>query len=108
MEALLDKRLVQVSQRRAPVDEVMRVSEQYRSRHKGWNAEHFYAWYRSGGGGRSYTWVKNRLQEAGLVGQTKKCGTHRKQRERAPLVGMMIHQFSPLSVGRGSARSLRK
>lgn len=92
LDALLDKRLVQVSHRRAAVDEVMRVTEQYRSRHMGWNAKHFYAWYRSDGGNRSYTWVKSRLQKAGLIERAKKRGTHRKKRERAPLVGMMIHQ----------------
>lgn len=92
LDALLDKRPVQVSHRRAPVDEVMRVTEQYRSCHMGWNAKHFYAWYRSDGGNRSYTWVKSRLQKAGLIERAKKRGTHRKKRERAPLVGMMIHQ----------------
>lgn len=92
LDALTDKRLVQVSHRRAPVDEVMRVTEQYRSRHMGWNAKHFYAWYRSGGGSRSYTWVKNQLQEAGLAERARKRGAHRKRRERAPLPGMMIHQ----------------
>lgn len=46
---------MQASHRRAPVDEVIRVTEQYRNRHQGWNAKHYYAWYRSGGGNRSYT-----------------------------------------------------
>lgn len=92
MDALMDKRLVQVSHRRAPVDEVIRVVEHYRSRHLGWNTKHFYVWYRKEDGTRSYTWVKSRLQEAGLIERTKKRGTHRKKRERAPLVGMMIHQ----------------
>lgn len=92
LDALVDKRLVQISHRRAPVDEVMRLLEHYRNRHMGWNAKHFYAWYRSDGGNRSYTWVKSRLQEAGLIERTKKRGTHRKKRERAPLIGMMIHQ----------------
>lgn len=92
LEGLIDKRLSQVSQRRAPVDEVMRLTQQYRSRHLGWNAKHFYAWYRKEGGGRSYTWVKSRLQEAGLIERAQKRGAHRKRRERAPWPGMMIHQ----------------
>jgi hypothetical protein len=29
--------------------------------------KHFYTWYRREGGGRSYSWVKNTLQRAGLV-----------------------------------------
>lgn len=92
MDALLDKRLSQTSHRLAPVDEVIRVTEHYRSRHMGWNARHFYAWYRKENGNRSYTWVKSRLQEAGLIERAKKRGKHRKKRERVPLVGMMIHQ----------------
>lgn len=92
MDALLDKRLSQASHRRAPVDEALRVVEQYCSRHIGWNAKHFYAWYRKENGNRSYTWVKSRLQEAGLIERAKKRGKHRKKRERVPLAGMVIHQ----------------
>jgi hypothetical protein len=92
LDALLDKRLSQASHRCAPVDEVMRLTEQYRSCYSGWNARHFHTWYRRDGGTRSYTWVKNRLQEAGLIKRAKKRGTHRKRRERSPLPGMMIHQ----------------
>lgn len=92
LHALLDKRLTQASHRCAPVDEVMRLTEQYRSRYSGWNARHFHTWYRKDGGTRSYTWVKSRLQEAGLIKRTSKRGAHRKRRERSPLTGMMIHQ----------------
>jgi transposase len=92
LEGLVDRRLAQISHRRAPVDEVMRVTEQYRHRHLGWNAKHFYAWYRREGGGRSYTWVKSRLQEADLVPKSKGRGAHRKRRERSPWPGLMIHQ----------------
>jgi len=67
LEGLIDKRLNQLSHRRAPVDEVVRLVDCYRKRHDGWNAKHFYAWYKRDGGERSYTWVKNRLQEAQLV-----------------------------------------
>lgn len=76
LDALVDKRLVQISHRRALVDEVIRLLEHYRNRHMGWNAKHFYAWYRSGGGNRSYMWVKSRLQEAGLIKCAEKCDMH--------------------------------
>lgn len=92
LEGLIDRRLEQVSNRRAPVDEVVAVVERYRSRHLGWNVRHFHAWYRRDGGARSYSWVKKRLQEAGLVEVGKKKGAHRKKRERMALPGMMIHQ----------------
>lgn len=92
LEGLMDRRLEHVSNRRAPVDEVMALTEQYRSRHIGWNVKHFHSWYRRQGGRRGYTWVKIRLQEAKLVPKAEKRGDHRKRRERSALPGMMIHQ----------------
>jgi transposase len=92
LQGLIDKRLEQVSQRRAPVDEVMALVERYRSRHSGWNVKHFHAWYRKDGGLRSYTWVKSRLQEPGAVERAPGRGKHRKRRERAAWAGMMLHQ----------------
>jgi transposase len=91
-EGLRDKRLTQASARKAPGSEVQDVLERYRTRHVGWNAKHFYAWYRRDVGGRSYTWVKTTLQEAGLVARGKGKGAHRKKRERSPWPGMMLHQ----------------
>lgn len=92
LEGLIDHRLEQTSHRKAPVDEVMRVTAQYRRRHSGWSAKHFYAWYRKDKGTRSYSWVKSRLQEAELVPKAKARGAHRKRRERSPWPGLMIHQ----------------
>jgi hypothetical protein len=74
------------------VDEVMAVAERYSSRYRGFNVKHFYNWYWREGGRRSYTWVKNTLQSRGLVCRSAKRGAHRKRRERAPLLGMMLHQ----------------
>lgn len=92
IEGLIDKRLEQVSHRRAPVDEVMALVDRYRTRHDDWNVKHFYAWYRRDGGPRSYTWVKNSLQQSGAVRKGKARGPHRKRREPAPWPGMMLHQ----------------
>ena len=93
LQGLIDRRLAQVSQRRAPVDEVMGLSELYRSRYSDWNVRHFHSWYRrEHAGARSYSWVKKTLQAAGLVPKALKGGTHRKRRERSPLPGMMLHQ----------------
>ena len=61
LDGLVDKRLAQVSHRRAPVDEVLRLVDRYRRRHDGWSVKHYYAWYRRDGGTRSYNWVKNTL-----------------------------------------------
>ena len=92
LEGLSDKRLVQASFRRAPVDEVMALSARYEGRYRGWNVKHFYSQYLRDGGLRSYSWVKNTLQARGLVSKTSKRGVHRKHRERAPFPGMMLHQ----------------
>ena len=46
-DGLIDKRLSQVSHRRAPVDEVVRIVELYRRDYKGWNVKHFHNWYHS-------------------------------------------------------------
>ena len=89
---LLDKRLTQISSRRASVDEVMALVDRYKGRHRGWNVKHFYGWYKEDGGQRSYTWVKNTLQTQGLVPRAPKRGAHRKRRERSPLPGMMLYQ----------------
>ncbi|BBO21382.1 ISNCY family transposase [bacterium] len=92
LEGLIDKRLRQALSRRAPADEVAALVDRYRDRHKGWNVKHFHSWYRRSGGKRSYSWVKQRLQEANLVPRMQKRGAHRKRRVRSPVVGMMIHQ----------------
>ena len=92
IDGLRDKRLSGVSHRTAPVDEVMRLVDRYRTRHEGWNVKHFYSWYRRDGGQRSYGWVKDKLQQAGAVAKSKGRGKHRKRRERSPWPGMMLHQ----------------
>lgn len=92
LDGLLDKRLNQASARKAPVDEVLSLVDRYRRRFDGWTVQHFYSWYRRTGGARSYTWVKNRLQEHGAVKRAPRRGAHRKRRERAPLPGMLLHQ----------------
>ena len=92
VEGLLDKRMSQASHRRAPVDEVMALQEKYQSGYGGWNVRHFHEFYRQEGGVRSYTWVKNKLQDAQLIVRGKRKGAHRKRRQRAAMSGMMVHQ----------------
>ena len=90
LDGLLDKRLSQVSARRAPVDEVVRLEALYRESYRGWSVAHFHDRYRERHAGeRSYTWVKNRLQESGLVSKGKARGTPRRRRERAALPGLL-------------------
>jgi hypothetical protein len=93
MDGLIDHRIEQVSHLKAPVSEIVRLEDLYRNRFMSWNVKHFYSFYkRTHTAPRSYTWVKNQLQQAGLVKKAPGKGKHRKQRERSPLSGMMIHQ----------------
>ena len=92
-DGLIDKRLSQASHRRAPVDEVMNLTELYRNRYNGFNVKHFYSFYKHHHeGSRSYTWVKNTLQANKLAKKAPKRGKHRKRCPRAPYPGMMLHQ----------------
>ena len=53
LEGLIDRRLDQASNRCAPVDEVMALTEQDQTRHGGGNVKHFHSGYRRVGGMRS-------------------------------------------------------
>lgn len=93
LDGLVDKRLAQVSHRKAPVDEVLRLEALYKERYDGWNVKHFFERYQDEHkGGRSYNWVRKRLQEAQLVDTGKRRGPHRIRRPRAPIPGLMIDQ----------------
>jgi hypothetical protein len=92
IDGLIDLRVGQVSTRRAPVDEVLRLVTQYRDRYVGWTVQHFYSKYREQKGARSYNFVRLTLQREGVVAKAKRRGAHRRKRERKPLVGMMLHQ----------------
>ena len=93
IEGLADRRLGRASARRAPVDEVAWMLEQYRTVYAGWTAKHFHDHLRAHHSFRwGYTWTKTRLQAAGLVAKAPKRGVHRRRRPRKPCVGMMLHQ----------------
>ena len=80
IDGLRDRRLAGASHRAAPVDEVMRMVDRYRTRHEGWSVRHFYSWHRRDGGERSYGWVKDKLKEAGAVPKAKGRGRRRVRR----------------------------
>ena len=80
-----------VSARRAPVDQVFKVQELYRSRYAGFTAKHVHEKFREVHRiARSYTSTKRALQAGGLVAKAKRRGALRKGRERRPLPGMML------------------
>ena len=91
-EGLLDGRTRRPSGRRMPMAVVEQVLQLYRERYFDFNVRHFHEKLREEHGmALSYTWVKNALQQAGLVAKRKKRGRHHKRRPRRPLPGMLIH-----------------
>ena len=93
LAGLLDKRLSQISQRKAASGEVDYVVQLYKSGFTGWSVAHFHSKYQTEFKGlRSYSWLKSVLQGAGLVKVAKGRGKHRIKRQRMPLPGMMLHQ----------------
>ncbi|MEO5375012.1 MAG: helix-turn-helix domain-containing protein, partial [Alphaproteobacteria bacterium] len=92
-EGLADGRIGKASGRRVPTDEVARMLALYETRYFDFTAKHFHEKAVAEHDlKRSYTWTKNRLQEAGQIGKTKRRGAHRRKRPRKPLIGMMLHQ----------------
>jgi hypothetical protein len=49
LDGWMDHRLEQVSSRKAPVDEVLKLTEGYRQHYLGWNVQHFQAGYQTEG-----------------------------------------------------------
>jgi hypothetical protein len=65
----------------------------YRGRYRSWNVEHFRSFYRRRHSGeRSYTWVKTACRRRGWLSGPRGQGRHPKRRERAPLLGIVLHQ----------------
>jgi transposase len=97
-EGIVDRRRGRASGRRAPVDQVAWVVEEFRTRYFDFTAKHFHEAIRGrpmADGqpfGRSYTWTKSVLQQRGLVTKAPKRSAHRKRRARRPLPGMLVFQ----------------
>jgi len=92
-DGLADKRIEKASNRAAPVDEVTQMLNLFETKYNDFNIKHFHEYLLSKHNfSRSYNWTRKQLQKNGLVAQKKKRGPYRKQRDRKPMVGMMIHQ----------------
>ena len=89
---LLDRRRARPSRRRVPKAKAEEILRLYRDRYFDLNVRHFHEkLVEEHKIGLSYTWVKQALQDAGLVRRKAKRGVHRKRRERRPLPGMLLH-----------------
>lgn len=93
-EGLIDRRRGRISGRRAAVDRIEFVVEQYRTRYFDFTVKHFHEALcaEHPAFNLSYTWTKTVLQQRGLVPVSSKRSAHRKKRVRRPLPGMMLFQ----------------
>ncbi len=97
-EGIVDRRRGRMSGRRAGVDEIEWVIEEFRTRYFDFTAKHFHEAIHGrpmADGkpfGRSYTWTKSVLQLRGLVSKAARRSAHRKKRARRPLPGMLLFQ----------------
>ena len=89
---LFDQRRGKRSVHRVPMEVAEKVLELFQTTYCDYSVRHFHEKLDQEHGIQlSYSWVKQALQGAGLVGKRKKRGSHRRRRERKPLPGMMLH-----------------
>jgi transposase len=80
------------SKRRVPMAELERVLQLYRERYGGFNGRHFHEIVRREHGiTLSYSYVKQALQQAGLLGKRRPRGRHRRRREPRACFGELLH-----------------
>ena len=93
-EGLIDRRRGKAASRRAPVDTIEWVLDQFRTRYFDFTTKHFHEALvaEKPTFTLSYTWTKSLLQQRGLIGIAKGRSAHRKKRVRKPLPGMMLFQ----------------
>lgn len=92
LRMMVDGRKGKRNWRKADAAEVERVLTLYRERYADLNMTHFHEkLVRDHGIHYSYTWVRNVLEGAGLVGRKRSGPKHRKRRPRKALPGMMLH-----------------
>ncbi|MDB5479444.1 MAG: transposase, partial [Caulobacteraceae bacterium] len=91
-EGIIDRRRGRASGRRAPVDQVEWVIEQYMTRYFDFTVKHFHEEIAKRGFVYSYAWTRMVLFRSGLVRPKRRLGPRRKKRIRRPLPGMMVFQ----------------
>jgi transposase len=97
-DGLIDHRRRRPSARAVPLAEVQRILQLYRDRYgprdgqPGFNVRHFYSTLRREHGVTvSYSFVKQAVQTAGLIGKRRARGRHRRRREPRPCFGELLH-----------------
>lgn len=89
---LLDQRRRTPSPHKVSVIELERILRLYRERYAGFNVRHFHQIARREHQVTlSYSWVKQALQQAGLVAKHRARGRHRRRREPRACFGELLH-----------------
>jgi hypothetical protein len=88
-EGLIDRRRGRASGRRAPVDTIEWVLEQFWTRYFDFTTKHFHEALRAEAPefNLSYAWTETLLQQRGLIGIARSRSAYRKKRVRRPLPG---------------------
>jgi len=80
------------SRRRVPMAALEHVLRLYRERYRGFNARHFHEiGRREHGITLSYSYIKQALQQAGLLATRRSRGRHRRRREPRACFGELLH-----------------
>src|SRR5262245_33623902 len=91
-DGLFDRRKRRPSPKRVPMKTAQRVLRLYREVYYDFNVRHFHEKLLEEHRIKlSYQWVKCALQTAGLVPKRTRKSPHRRQRERRPMRGMLLH-----------------
>jgi transposase len=91
-DGLRDRRKGKPSQKRVPLAVCEQVLRLYQEQYFDFNVKHFHEKLSEVHGIElSYTWVKQALQGAGLVGRKRKRTPHRRRRPRKEMPGIMLH-----------------
>lgn len=91
-DGLVDGRGGKTRRKRIPLATLEQLCELRRTKYAEFSVQHFWEKATEGHGlAISYTWAKLALQAAGLAEKSPGRGKYRRQRERRPLRGMMLH-----------------
>jgi transposase len=99
LAGLGDRRVGQVSKRRAADAEVRRIKRLYQEKYEGFTVRHFHeSATRDHGLKFGYTWTRQVLRHSGLLAPVGRGGPHRLRRPRKPMREMMINQDANLTA----------
>jgi transposase len=102
LDAVMDQRGGRPRRKRIKAGTIEFLCRLKRDVYPDFSLRHFFEFVTEKHGVRvSYNWLRLMLQEAGMVQKEPARGKYRRQRERRPMVGMLIHLDALYLVWRG-------